>query len=382
MKLKAFPVFFAFLCMGFADAVGPFVGLVKETFDLSNAMALLVPFMGFIMFGLLSIPMGILQDKKGKKFILSLGLIIALAGLLIPTLFGFSSYALFLVTIMMLGAGATTLQVAGNPIMRDVSEEGLYSRNLSIAQFVKAIGSLSGPLIPAAAAYFWTGGDWSVIFPIYSAALLITLISVSFLKVDEQKSADDQTATFTSCFTLLKNRYVLMMVLGIFVYIGAEVCMSSGIPLYLKSSFGVDISKLGVLGTGLLFLALTIGRLTGGIVLNWMKPKRFFLLTSIVSMVGILLLYLGVQAAAVVGVILVGLGFANIFPLIFSITVDRMPDRSNELSGLMVMAIAGGALIPPVMGFVADQTNILVGFLVPMAAVLYVAWISLVNLKK
>ena len=77
MKNKTLPIFFVFLCMGFGDVVGPLVSLVKESFALSNFLAQLLSFSGFIMFGILSIPMGVFQDKKGKKFILLLGLIIA-----------------------------------------------------------------------------------------------------------------------------------------------------------------------------------------------------------------------------------------------------------------------------------------------------------------
>ena len=151
MKLRTLPVFLAFLAMGFGDAVGPFVSLAKSEFQLSNAVASLIPFVGFSMFGLLSVPVGLFQDKRGKKFVLLMGLAVALVGLLNAT-FGLSSFPSFLVTILLIGAGAAILQVAGNPLMRDVSEAGKYSRNLSLAQFVKAIGSLSGPLIPVVAA--------------------------------------------------------------------------------------------------------------------------------------------------------------------------------------------------------------------------------------
>ena len=120
MKIKTLPIFFAFLCMGFADAVGPFVGLARESFNLSTTVAQLIPFVGFIMFGFLSIPMGVFQDKKGKKFILLMGLSIAFLGLILPSIFGIHNYMVFLITIMLMGAGAATLQVAGNPIMRDV----------------------------------------------------------------------------------------------------------------------------------------------------------------------------------------------------------------------------------------------------------------------
>ena len=144
-KSRAWPIFLAFVAMGFGDAAGPFVSLAREQFHLTNFAAQLVPFAGLLMFGILSVPMGVYQDIKGKKFTLMLGLCIMLAGLLIPTLTGLSTFPVLLMTMLLLGAGATTLQVSGNPIMRDVSPPGKYSRNLSLAQFVKAIGSLSGP---------------------------------------------------------------------------------------------------------------------------------------------------------------------------------------------------------------------------------------------
>ncbi|MHB1685850.1 MAG: MFS transporter [Ignavibacteriaceae bacterium] len=379
MKIKTYPVFLAFLAMGFGDAVGPFVGLAKDEFSLSNTMAFLIPFMGFIMFGLLSVPMGVYQAKKGKKFILLIGLFVMLFGISIP-FFGLSSFSLLLITVLLLGAGATILQVAGNPIMRDVSDKGKYSRNLSLAQFVKAIGSLSGPVIPAIAAAFF-GADWKILFPIYAVALVVTIISVFTLKVEDKKFSEKDPVTLGSCLALLKNGYVFMMVAAIFLYVGAEVCMSSGIPIYLQSKFGIKIEKLGILGTGIFFTTLMIGRFLGGIILNWISPRKFFITTVVVSLVALLGLFTGSAAVVVASVILIGLGFANIFPLVFSITVDSMPQKTNELSGLMVTAIVGGAFIPPIMGFVADKTSVEFGFIVPLVALLYIGWTSLKNFK-
>ena len=379
MNKKVVPILLAFLCMGFADAVGPFVGLAKAEFELSNFVAMLIPFMGFLMFGLLSVPMGIFQDKHSKKTTLIVGLLIALIGLSIP-IFGLSHFSLFLLTVLLLGAGATILQVAGNPIMRDVSQEGKYSRNLSIGQFVKAIGSLAGPLIPAIAAA-WFGADWKVIFPIFVGGILITLFSVLTTHVEESKEADQEPTTFSSSLSLLSNKYVAMMVFGIFIYVGAEVCMSSGIPLYLEDNFGVNIEKMGVLGTGLFFTTLMIGRFLGGVILNWIKPQKFFIITSILGVIGILGLFVGTTTIAIISVIVIGLSFANVFPLIFSITVDHIPEKTNELSGLMVTAIVGGALVPPLMGFVQDQTTVSLGFLVPLAAFVYITYVAIKNLS-
>ncbi len=379
MKLRTMPVFLAFLAMGFADAVGPFVSLAKNEFQLSNAVASLIPFVGFSMFGLLSVPIGVFQDKRGKKFVLMMGLLVALCGLLNAS-FGLTSFSRFLITVMLVGAGAAILQVAGNPFMRDVSEEGKYARNLSLGQFVKAIGSLSGPMIPVIAARYF-GADWKIIFPIYTGALLITVLAVSGLHVQE-KVPEHKAATLGSCLALLKNPYVLAMVAAIFFYVGAEVSVSAGIPLFLKERFEIDINKAGLLGTGLFFTALTVGRFSGGVILSWMSPRKFFIVTCGLSILGLLGLFAPDRTVAVSSFFLTGLGFANIFPLVFSIAVESMPEHTNELSGLMVTAIVGGAFLPPLMGFVADHSSVLLSFLVPLAAILYITWTALINLRQ
>jgi FHS family L-fucose permease-like MFS transporter len=376
------PVFLAFLVMGFGDAVGPFVSLARQDFHLSNFGAQLIAFTGFIMFGILSVPMSLYQDRKGKRHVLILGLCVMLVGLLIPTVAGFSTFPAFLLTMLLLGAGATMLQVAGNPLMRDVSGEGKYSRNLSLAQFVKAIGSLSGPLIPVIAGRAF-GMSWRVIFPVYSVAVLVTFLATFGLLPRTAPEATHHTATLRSCLGLLRNRYVAMMVLAIFLYVGAEVSVSSSIPLYLKDRFGLDVARTGLLGTGLFFAALTLGRFSGGVVLNWMKPKAFYLITCLVSLFGLIGLFCPSRPVVAASFFVIGLGFANIFPLVFSIAVDSRPADTNPLSGLMVTAIVGGAFLPPLMGLVSDATHsVKFGFVVPGLAILYITWVALANLKN
>jgi len=391
---KVWPVFLVFLAMGFGDVVGPMVGLAKETFALSNFMAQLLPFSGFLMFGLLSVPMGLLQDRKGKKFILMTGLAIALVGLIIPMFAGmygpspvitpgdFMKFYVLLASIFLLGAGATTLQVVGNPIMRDVSPEGGYSRNLSFAQAIKAIGSSMGFLLPplAVAAF---GLDWPLLFPIYAGIILITLFSCASMQVAETKDPNAKPATFGSCFSLLfEDKFILKMVLGIFLYVGAEVCFSSGVPMLLRDKFGMTGFGLWI-SWALFFLPILAGRFAGAMVLKSMSPGKFLVLTTLLSVAGIICVFSGLQALAFAGIVLAGLGFANIFPLIFSITIDYKPERSNEISGLMVTAIVGGAFIPPLMGLVADASgSVTMGFLVPLAALIYIAAVSLGATKK
>jgi fucose permease len=112
-----------------------------------------------------------------------------------------------------------------------------------------------------------------------------------------------------------------------------------------------------------------------------MAPRKFFLVTCTASIAGLLGLFLTQPTVAVVSFFLAGLGFANIFPLVFSLAVENMPEHTNELSGLMVTAIVGGAILPPVMGYVADHSSVQFGFLVPLAAIIYISGVALLNLK-
>lgn len=376
-SMKSVPIFLAFLAMGFGDVVGPLTSQLQNEYALTNFAAGLVTFMGFIMFGLLSVPLGIFQDRKSKKFVLQLGLIAALLGLVLPILGNYSSFILILVSLLLLGTGATMLQVAGNPIMRDVSPEGKYSRNLSFGQFVKAIGSLSGALIPIMAAKFW-GLDWKLLFPVYSALIIITLFYLSLTKIKEKEIDKANVASFKSCLGLLKNPFVATMVVGIFLYVGSEVSMSAKLPNYLTHKFNFDIKEFGLWGTLFFFLALMAGRFLGGVILNWLKPKKFLTITAVISLIGIAGLYLSTTPVlGFVSIAIVGLGFANVFPLIFSITIDTMPERGSEISGLMVTAIIGGAFVPLIFGAVADVFSLMAGFLVPALCLAYILIISL-----
>jgi len=308
-------------------------------------------------------------------------LLIAFLGLLIPVFYGMYGphteiipgdhtklYALF-VSIFLLGAGATTLQVAGNPIMRDVSGEGQYSSNLSMGQAIKAIGSSFGFLVPPAVAV-WFGLDWTILFPMFALIILITLLWINSMKIEEKRSEETKPATFISCIKLLSNPFVFMMVLGIFLYVGAEVSMSAQIPILMDKVYGFKDFGLW-LAWGLFFLPIFLGRLAGAFFLRKVKAGRFLMFSVLLSVVGMLLLFFGSQFVAFTGIVMIGLGFSNIFPLIFSIAVDAMPARSNELSGLMVTAIVGGAIVPPITGAVAD-INVQLGFLVPAICIVYV----------
>ncbi|MBN8860040.1 MAG: MFS transporter [Sphingobacteriales bacterium] len=389
MKIRTLPVYMIFLTMGLIDSVGPMVSLAKESFKISTTIASLLPMLGYMMYGLLSIPTGLLQDKKGKKFIMNLGLSIALAGLFIPIISGMSGKMIIdhsslsqfykiLAAILMLGAGGAILQVSGNPIMRDFSEPGQYSRNLSFAQSFITVGSSLGFLLPVIMLRAF-GLDWSILFPVFAGIVLTGIIWLNMLRIREGNDTDKH-ATVRSCFRLLKNSYILIMVVGIFIYCGIEISMSAYVPILLKEKYNVSVEKIGLLiGWSLFYLPILSGRFLGAWIMSRIAPTRLLLFTVLFSFLGFTLIFSNSFVLTLFGIFVIGLGFANIFPLLFSITIEYMPDHANELSGLMVSAITGGAFIPPVMGVVADGASIQTAFLVPVVCILYLLFVAVVN---
>jgi fucose permease len=380
MRLKTLPIFLAFFLMGLADAMGPMSDGVKRQYELSNLVATLLPFLVFIAFALCSIPGGLLAARIGKKRLLLLGLGLNAMALVVPSL-QMPSFALLLGCIFVLGIGTTFLQVAGNPIMRDVSPAGAYGRNLSFAQGIKGIGStLSTYLISAMATLLlFQGMGWRGAFPLFFALMALAFLSVAGLKVEETKA--DKPPGLGSSLRLLKEPAFLLAVLGIFLYVGAETCMGRFLSPTLQA-FGMNAPTANKFGPTLFFLLLTVGRLLGGAVLTVMSPGSCFSLSAVLGLLGSAGLLSGIYGLAVPSVMAAGLGFANIWPMLFSITVERKPECANELSGLMCMAISGGALLPLLMGWLTDLGWKETAFAVPAACFAYLLLLSLRQGRK
>jgi FHS family L-fucose permease-like MFS transporter len=380
MRAKTLPIFLTFFLMGLADAMGPMSDGVKRQYELSNLVATLLPFFVFIAFAVFSLPGGLVAARIGKKSLLLLGLGLNAVALLIPSL-QMPSFALLLGCIFLLGVGTTFLQVAGNPIMRDVSAEGAYSRNLSFAQGIKGIGStLSTYLITALATRaFFQGMGWRGAFPLFFVLMAMAFIAVATLKVEETKA--ERPPSLGTSLGLLKEPVFFLAVLGIFLYVGAESCMGRFLKPTLEA-FGMDDQAASKFGPSLFFLLLTLGRLLGSAFLTLMNALTCFRISCLLGGLGAAALMTGSQALAIPGVVAAGLGFANIWPMLFSITVEKKPECASELSGLMCMAISGGALLPLLMGWFLDLGWQAFAFIVPVAAFLYLLLLSLQKGKK
>jgi fucose permease len=380
MKLKTLPIFLAFFLMGLADAMGPNSDAVKDAYQLNNVNSTLVSFAVFIAFAVFSVPGGVVAARIGKKKLLLLGLGLNAAALVIPS-FQQPAFPVLLGCIFLLGVGTTLLQVAGNPIMRDVSAEGKYSRNLAFAQGIKGIGSTASTFIVTAilsVAFFHSMGFRGA-FPLFCVLMILAFVAVAFLKVQETKV--EAPPSIASSLGLLKEPVFALAVIGIFLYVGAEVSMGRFLKPTLQN-FGMDKDAANTYGPTLFYLMLTLGRLLGSAFLAVMTARMCFCLSAMLGLLGGLALMAGAQSLALAGVVAAGLGFANIWPMLFSITVEEKPQCANELSGLMCMAISGGAVVPLLMGGLLDNGMKSVAFVVPAACFAYLLLLSLKGSKK
>ncbi len=371
------PVLMAFFVMSFCDLVGIGVDRVKMDFELSNTLAQLIPSAVFLWFFILSVPVGILQDRLGKRNILNLGMLITLVGLLLP--FFFYTFAMVLLGFALLGIGNTIVQVSANPLLIDVVTPARSSSFLSLSQFVKAVGSmLAAPLAGWFALQF---GDWKLLFIVFGAISLLTVVWLGSVKIVETQNTEAR-ATFGSSFKLLGNGFIASMVIGIFLVVGIDVGVNAVSGQFLLAKFGSE-QTLAESGRSLYFFGKMLGTFGGAILLTRLSSGKFFFWSSVGGLLSILLLLVAPsEMAALVIIFMIGLGIANIFPLIFSLTVEKYPTRANEISGLMIMAVSGGAVLPPLMGWIGDMVNVTASIFVLVAAVCYLLAISLFEIRQ
>ncbi|NQU55233.1 MAG: MFS transporter [Bacteroidetes bacterium] len=358
--------------MGFLDIVGVSTGYIKNDFGLEDKVAQFLPSMALIWFFLFSVPAGLLIERYGKKILVNIGMLLTGVSMVVP--FVHYSYTIMLGAFILLGIGNTIVQVAANPLLHDVVAKAKYSSYMSLSQFIKAICSLLGPVIATFMAMQF--GNWKLVFAVYAAISFLTILWLYLTPISEAK-LEQKPATFKSSFSLLGNRSILLLVIGIFMIVGTEVGMNSNIANYLQNRFHLSLDNAS-LGISIFFTAEMIGRFIGAVLLRFIKTKYFFRISTILATAGLILLLLapGVWMARI-AIFVIGLGAANIFPLIFSIAVEKLPNRVNEISGLMIMAVAGGAFIPPIMGFVSSAFGVLESFIVLLVVVLYLLVISL-----
>jgi fucose permease len=346
---KLLPIMLAFFAMGFVDLVGIATNYVKADFKLSDTMANLLPSMVFLWFLVLAVPTGLLMNKIGRKKTVLLSLIVTVPSLIIPLVH--YSFSTMLISFVLLGSGNALMQVSLNPLLASIVSGNKMSSALTFGQFVKAIASFIAPIVAAWAVVKF--GDWRMIlFPGFALISVMAFLYLSLTKIEEETSTG-KAASFRECFALMGDNYVLLFFLGIMAHVGLDVGINTTAPKLLMEHLGITLADAGY-ATSFYFIFRTAGCLTGSYLLGKFGDKRVFLVSILMILLGILCLFTSNKTVMYIGIAIFGLGNSNIFPVMFSQALIRKPDKQNEVSGLMITGIFGGAIIPLIMGIASD----------------------------
>lgn len=371
-------VLFGFFVMGFCDVVGIATTYVKQAFDLSETFAGFIPSMVFFWFLLLSVPTAILMNKIGRKNTVLVSMVITIIGMMLP----FITYNLTscMLAFAFLGIGNTILQVSLNPLLTNVVKGDALTSSLTGGQVIKAVSSFCGPFIAAFALN--TLGDWMYLFPIFAGITLISTLWLIFSHVEEEPQ--EKASSMGATFGLLKDKTILLLFLGIIFVVGTDVGMNTLSPKLLIERCGLPHDVAGY-GSSVYFALRTIGALLGAVVLAKYSAMKYFRINIIVSIAAIISLFF-IQGEMPIYIIvgLIGFTISSIFPIIYSMALQSRPDKANEISGLMITGVFGGAVAPPLMGYATDLVGSQNGSVfVILICILYLTYCSFgVKVKK
>lgn len=369
------PVMFCFFVMGFVDLVGIASNYVKEDLALSDSVANVFPSLVFFWFLIFSVPTGMLMNKIGRKNTVMLSLAITIVSLLLP-LCG-ESFAVMLIAFSLLGIGNALLQTSLNPLVSALIKGDHLASTLTFGQFIKAISSFMAPYLAmwgATQVIPSLGYDWKVLFAIYLVVGVLAALMLGFTPIEEEQSTG-KSSSFADCCRLLGKPIVLLSFIGIMCHVGIDVGTNTTAPKILMERLGFTLNE-AAFATSLYFIFRTAGCLLGSFFLRVMNHKLFFAISIILMALSMCGLAVGTSKAILyTAIALVGFGNSNVFSLVYSQALLSVPEKKNEVSGLMIMGLFGGTIFPLFMGFASDAVNRQTGAVCVMAiGVLYLLY--------
>ncbi|WP_318345140.1 MFS transporter [Flagellimonas baculiformis] len=358
---------------------------VKDSFDLSLTLTGLLPFTFFIAYGIMSIPAGFLSEKYSERTLLSVSfLVMALASLgfaLVP------QYGMFSITLFTLGCCMAVLQVIINPMLRVAGGEEHFAFNSVLAQLVFGAASFLSPyLYKYLVDRDGTQGDaiaetlrswvpenlpWVSLYIVFAAISVLLFIYVFMTRYPKfEKTADEKAGDGSSYWDLLKNKWTILYFLGIFCYVGTEQGVGNWISQFLYQYHGLDPQTVGADTVSYFWAMLTVGCLLGLVLLKFMDSRKLLIFATAITIVFLVLALTGSSQMALIGFPMVGFFISVMYSIIFSLALNSVKEHHGSLSGILCTGIAGGAVIPFIVGGLGEMTTLRSGMfflLIPLA---------------
>ena len=372
-KFMLWPLMAGFFVMGFGDIIGTVMNQVKaECVDHANILSWLMPLFAYVWFLVISIPTGVLAGRIGRKNAVLFSLAVSVAAMTVPIFASAERWYLYVVAFALVGIGNTIIQAALPALMANVIEPSQLTSRISLGQFVKAVCAVLTPVFVYLTATVL--GNWRHLFPLYGVLTVGAAIWLWLTKIPDERgdvgsgglietalpedgeqgravsTKPPSVTTFAGCFAMLKEPYVAAMAAGILFSVGADVGFSVAIPEYLKNVFKVDVNIAG-LGATVYFVAKTVAAFAGALVFARLSPAKCFPWCMGLGLVATLAIpFVSTSFAFLAVIAIVALLTANSFGMCMGLAIERFPDKANEISSLMVMAIVGGGIVSAVLG--------------------------------
>jgi FHS family L-fucose permease-like MFS transporter len=391
-----------FFMWGFLTALNDIlVPHLKSIFELNYTRVMLINSAFFGSYFVFAIPAGKLIEMIGYKKTMVVGLLImAVGALLFVPAANVPSFELFLAALIVLAAGVTTLQVAANPYVTVLGPARTASSRLNLTQAFNSLGTTIAPYVggllilaaapmsstqlqqlsaPALLAYRQHEAS-SVKIPYVFIALALTALALAIAmfnlpKIEQTREFRPMGETDAAARDLWKQRQLVLGALGIFLYVGAEVAIGSFLINYFtQPEIGNMTVKAAAALVSLYWLGAMIGRFIGSAVLQKLPTRAVLGTVAVIACLLVVTSMLSTGWLAMVTIILVGLFNSVMFPSIFSLGIEGLGPLTGKGSGLLVMAIVGGAIIPVAEGALADRIGIHHAFILPALCYIYIAF--------
>jgi FHS family L-fucose permease-like MFS transporter len=359
---------------------------LKALYTLNYVQAMLVQFCFFGAYAIVSLPAGALIRKIGYQSGAVTGLVIAAAGCALFYPASMSGYALFLLGFFVLAAGITILQVAANPYVTVLGDPRTASSRLSLTQAFNSLGTTIAPILggvlilSAGAQQVSEAASVQKPYLALAGALLLLAVLFAFARLPKIEHADDgavqlDSATRTS---VLAHPHLLMGAIGIFLYVGGEVSIGSFLINFIGEPHIASLAPADAAHyVSYYWGGAMVGRFVGFAVMRYVSPGKTLAFNAAVSIALILVAIFGHGQAAMWAILAVGLCNSIMFPTIFSMALYRLGKFTGQASGILCMAIVGGAVVPFVQGLLADAMGLQWSFVVPAACYAFILYFGL-----
>jgi fucose permease len=375
-------VFATFFVMSFiTNILGPIIPDIIRTFHVSLAAAAMLPFSFFVAYGVLSVPAGFLVELWGEKKVMLVSFGIALAGALAFALLPL--YAVSIVSLFLMGGGMAALQVAANPLLRVAGGEEHFAFNAALAQLIFGSASFVSPQLYSYVVLHLEGGahnlnlglrilqglvpaglPWISMYWIFSAVILLMLAVLGISRFPQVVRTEGEQAGAARMYAeLLRKPIVLLFFASIFLYVGSEQGTADWISQFLAQYHGYDPHTVGALSVAWFWGLLTAGCGVGLVALKLFDSRRVLLIFGLAALVTLTIALFGSGTAARLAFPAMGFWASVMWPILISLALNSVAEHHGPLAGILCAGIAGGAIVPLIIGRLGDSFGLRTGMM-------------------